>query len=100
MKKLIPIPASKVAAGKVSLTEIKSHKNKIYWLESKPEDKGRRTLKCFYNGQEHDLLPREFSINSKVHEYGGGVYQLVDDTIYFVNARDQRIYKTAMGDSP
>ena len=100
MKNLNPISASKVAAGKVSLSEINVVDGKVYWLESRPQDKGRRTLKCFSDGNENDLLPKEFSVNSKVHEYGGGVYKVVGEQIYFVNAKDQCIFHFSIGQEP
>lgn len=39
MPELKPIPASRVAAGKVSLTNVSVHNNKVYWCESRPERK-------------------------------------------------------------
>jgi len=85
MTKQTPIPAAKVAAGKTRLSEINVIDGKVYWLESKPEDKGRTTLKCFANGHEIDVLPKNFGIHSKVHEYGGGSYHIANDFLYFVN---------------
>jgi hypothetical protein len=32
-------------------------------------------------------------VHTRVHEYGGGAFLIIEGTIYFVNFKDQRIYK-------
>ena len=44
-----------------------------------------------------DLIPPPFSHYSRVHEYGGMAYALSENSIYFVNASDQRIYQQIIG---
>ncbi|MBT8141648.1 MAG: S9 family peptidase [Gammaproteobacteria bacterium] len=100
MKKHIPIPAAKVAAGKVRLSQLSVSENKIYWLESRPEDKGRTGIKCWSQNRIIDLLPKDFSCHSKVHEYGGGAYCIVNGDAFFVNAKDQQVYVLVEGQSP
>ena len=36
---------------------------------------------------------RRFSARTRVHEYGGGAWWLHDDTLFFVNWADQRLYR-------
>ena len=70
---------------------------KIYWLESRPEEKGRTVLVCKdSNGKEISLTPPGFSIRSHVHEYGGCAYALGTHHCYFVNDKDQRIYRQSL----
>jgi dipeptidyl aminopeptidase/acylaminoacyl peptidase len=49
---------------------------------------------CAADGSIKDLLPKPYSNSSRVHEYGGMAYAISGDSLYFVNASDQRIYKT------
>ena len=100
MPELKPIPASRVAAGKVSLTNVTVHNNKVYWCESRPEEKGRTAIKCFTDGKIIDCLTKEFSTHSKVHEYGGTAYTVVGEIIYFANAKDQQVYSLIAGETP
>ena len=66
----------------------------IYWLQSQPENNGRNTVFCRQSdGAVNDLLPSQFSVRSRVHEYGGACYLVVGGTLYFVAAHDQRIYR-------
>lgn len=69
----------------------------IYWLEARPQEKGRiQVVAQDANGGVRDLLPEGFSARSRVHEYGGGSYLATSDTLYFVNNEDQRVYSLAL----
>ena len=100
MPELNPIPASRVAAGKVSLSNVTFHNNNVYWCESRPEEKGRTAIKRFSDGEVVDCLPKKFSTHSKVHEYGGAAYTVLGEIIYFSNAKDQQVYKVVAGQEP
>ena len=73
----------------------------IYWTEPRPAEKGR-TVILFQqeNGTVSSLTPPDFDVRSKVHEYGGVAYTVVGDTLYFVNGKDQRIYKQLFNENP
>lgn len=65
----------------------------VYWQESRPEENGRVTIVARHpDGNEWDILPYPFSARSKVHEYGGRAWVVADQTLYFVNQQDQRLY--------
>lgn len=68
----------------------------LYWLQSVPDEKGRTTIMHRpLEGQTSpgSLLPRPLSAKSKVHEYGGGSYLVIDNTLFFVLGDDQQIYR-------
>ena len=77
------ISAEIVASAAPKLSCIQSHQDQLFWVESRPQD----------------ILPAPYSHASRVHEYGGMAYALSDDTLYFVNAVDQCIYKLAIDGS-
>lgn len=63
------------------------------WQESRPEENGRITVVArLPDGHEWDLLPYPFSARGKVHEYGGRAWLVANQTLYFVNQTDQRLY--------
>jgi dipeptidyl aminopeptidase/acylaminoacyl peptidase len=71
-----------------------SDNKKIYWLESRPDEAGRNAIVCQNSdGSQQDVLPRPYSARSRVHEYGGACYIVIDDILYFVAQDDQRIYR-------
>ncbi|MFX0202610.1 MAG: prolyl oligopeptidase family serine peptidase, partial [Candidatus Hodarchaeota archaeon] len=77
--------------------EIKNVGRTIYWLEQRPAEQGRVALvKCDESGQISDVTPKEYWIRTRVHEYGGGAYTLNDQYVYFVNFKDQRIYRQSL----
>lgn len=95
-----PIDSHLVTADNVSLDELKLHSSTLYWLERRPEEQGRCVIVKHADGKNCDLIPKPYSARSRVHEYGGGVYCVADNGIYFVNDSDQNIYFCAMNESP
>lgn len=91
------INADLLVQGSVRLSEATLVDGRYYWLESRPAEKGRSVLvqHCPTKGRR-DLLPAPLSIRSKAHEYGGASYLVDGNTIYFVLAGDQRLYRMDM----
>src|SRR5690606_36112550 len=47
------------------------------------------------------VLPEPWNARSRVHEYGGGAWTAdADGTLFFVNAKDQRVYRMLPGGAP
>ncbi len=85
-----------IVAGSRRLADPRIVDNDLIWLEGRPEEKGRVVLvRERQDGTRVDLTPQPFSVRSMAHEYGGGVYALLGDDVFFVNAADQRVYKTS-----
>ena len=66
----------------------------MYWSELHPEDNGRRVIYSYGNGHAENVrwTPEGFDCASEVHGYGGGAFIVYNNTVYFVNRGDQRIY--------
>ncbi|WP_444931411.1 prolyl oligopeptidase family serine peptidase [Microbulbifer sp. SSSA002] len=88
------ISADLLVEGSVRLAEASLVDGRYYWLESRPSEKGRNVLVqyCPQNGRR-DLTPAPIAVRSKAHEYGGGSCLVHADSVYFVLAEDQRIYR-------
>lgn len=89
-----PITSDLIVAGSIGLGGVYIDNNNIYWLEGRPTEGGRNVLvKYTSEGNIIELTPPPYNVRTRVHEYGGAAYLIVDDTIYFSNFSDQRIYK-------
>lgn len=88
-----PITAELLTAQGVRISEPQAVGDDIYWLESRPQEKGRNALVCESNGIRSDLLPAPHSIRTRAHEYGGAPYLAIPDAIFYVLDSDQRIYR-------
>lgn len=76
------------------LSEPQLSRANSFWLESRPEEKGRGVLVCRReDGYTFDTTPVNMSVRTRIHEYGGGSYCIHQHTVYFVNDSDQRIYQ-------
>ncbi|MCP4412515.1 MAG: S9 family peptidase [Gammaproteobacteria bacterium] len=78
----------------------------VYWLESKPEQAGRvvinrRLIAESNNTAESEVITGDnFSVRTRVHEYGGADFAVQGDTLLFCNDDDQRLYLQKGMDKP
>jgi dipeptidyl aminopeptidase/acylaminoacyl peptidase len=71
------------------------------WLEGRPSEKGRAVLVMRgADGITRDLIPGEFNVRTRAHEYGGGAYMVAGETAYFSHDRDQRLYRSVINSTP
>jgi len=68
----------------------------VYWLEMRPEEGGRSVV--VRNGE--DLMPAPFDVRTRVHEYGGGAWNVSAGVLYFSNDADRRLYSLQPGQTP
>ena len=90
-----PLASADVARAKVSLSELCSDGDTLYWLESRPAEGGRVVLVRAGDDGPRDHSPPEVSIRSRVHEYGGGALCLLPanpGAFAFVDQTDQRVW--------
>ena len=88
------ISADQLVAQSLRLAEPRWDGDYLYWLESRPEEKGRNCIvRAKVGGAPKDVLPAPISTRSKANEYGGGCYCVAEGVVYFVAADDQRIYR-------
>jgi dipeptidyl aminopeptidase/acylaminoacyl peptidase len=94
------ISAELITRAAPGLNFLQSHGERLFWVESRPWEAGRNVIMCREaDGSIRDLLTAPFSHQSQVHEYGGMAYAADDNTLYFVNAADQRIYQLSLTDN-
>jgi dipeptidyl aminopeptidase/acylaminoacyl peptidase len=95
-----PVSANMIADTTISLGTIIVDGEDLYWLEGRPSEGGRVVLVRDRNGAVQDITPSDYSVRSRVHEYGGGAAMVADGTVYFVNQKDQGIYRQAEDEVP
>ena len=96
-----PITADTIIAKNVGLGGVDAVNKDIYWLESRPTEKGRSVLvKQSPDGTVTDVTPPTFNVRTRVHEYGGGAYLITEEAIYFSNYSDGRIYRLLGEETP
>ena len=89
-----PITSDLIVSKTIGIDNIAIDRHKIYWLEKRPQEKGRSLIVGYSpDGSTQDITPEPFSVRSKIHEYGGGAYTIKENTIYFSNYADGRIYR-------
>lgn len=90
-----PIHSTWLTQQSVRLGEPQLGPNGCYWIESRPQEKGRCALMHKPVGENSiavEVLPKTISVHSKAHEYGGASYLVSERGIFYVDASDQRIY--------
>jgi dipeptidyl aminopeptidase/acylaminoacyl peptidase len=91
-----PITSDLIVAGSIRLGEIRLEGETIYWSEGRPTEGGRSVVvRRTPNGQIADLTPAPLNVRTRVHEYGGGAFNVLDGKLYFSNFVDQRLYRHA-----
>jgi dipeptidyl aminopeptidase/acylaminoacyl peptidase len=93
-----PITSDLIVAGSIRLGEICLEGDTVYWSEGRPTEGGRSVVvKRTSDGQVTDLTPAPFNARTRVHEYGGGAFNVWQGTLYFSNFADQRLYRVVSG---
>jgi dipeptidyl aminopeptidase/acylaminoacyl peptidase len=96
-----PITTEVVTGESIGLGQIALDGKDIYWLESRPKERGRNAIvKRATDKTIVDVLPLEFNARTMAHEYGGGSFAVCDGVIYFTEFKDQRLYVIEQGKSP
>jgi len=96
-----PISADAILADSVKLGSIAIAGDTVWWTEGRPQEAGRTVLmRAIAEGEGSDITLAPFDVRSRVHEYGGAAFTLHEDTVYFVNARDQAVYCQGPGAEP
>ncbi len=97
-----PITSELIVAGSIGLGPLLLKGNRLLWTESRPTESGRNVLCQALLGENTiiELNPAPFNVRTRVHEYGGGAFQVTENAVYAVNYADQRIYNLTQESQP
>jgi dipeptidyl aminopeptidase/acylaminoacyl peptidase len=84
-----PITSGLIVGQSVGLSETRIERGRVYWLESRPQERGRSVL--VRDGE--DLTPTPYNVRDRVNEYGGGAWTVANGVLYFSNDPDRRLYR-------
>ncbi|KAJ1956332.1 hypothetical protein GGI12_005333 [Dipsacomyces acuminosporus] len=96
-----PISAKAVASASSSMNSLlvdRANPSRVYWLESRPSEGGRRALlskdvdDCTEDSLVEHTPDKKWNVRTSVHEYGGGAYAVYDGLVVFANWSDQGVY--------
>ena len=95
-----PLSADELTRAGRSLAEPRiTPDGSVWWLESRPDEGGRITLVSLAAGGEPvERVPAPYNVRTRVHEYGGGAWCPVGDSIAFSNFSDGALLRLE-GDS-
>jgi len=80
--------------GVIGFDDVAVGEDGIYWLERRPHEGGRSVLVFRPDGGEPvDVVPRDFNVRTRVHEYGGGAFWLHGAVGWCSSFADGRIYR-------
>lgn len=94
-----PITSDLIVAQAITLSEVRLDEGAIYWLEGRPQERGRSVVVRAGAGGEDDVdvTPEPFNARTRVHEYGGGAWIVDKGVLYFSNFADGRLYRLKAG---
>lgn len=96
-----PITSEALVSGSSGLSELAVDGADVYWIEGRPQESGRRVIvRRSPGGETTEINPAPFNARTRVHEYGGGSYTVVDGVVFFSNFTDQRVYRVNAGETP
>lgn len=89
-----PISAEMVSSSALRLGLTFVYKDRFYWTERRPSDKGRSALVgAGSDGRPFDVTAVGTDVRNAVHEYGGGAAIVTDDLVFYSNFADHKIYR-------
>jgi dipeptidyl aminopeptidase/acylaminoacyl peptidase len=89
-----PVTAEMLVTGRVGLDNVLIDGTDVYWVESRPHERGRQTIMRLSPGDRpRELLPPPLNARSRVHEYGGAPFTASGGTLFFSNFADNRLYR-------
>ena len=89
-----PISAQLVAGQSLRLDQVQAVGETVFWSELRPAEGARNVVVSQAPGaQPVDAFPEPYSARSRVHEYGGGAYLACGGEVFFVNEKEQAVYR-------
>jgi dipeptidyl aminopeptidase/acylaminoacyl peptidase len=96
-----PITSDLIVASTIGLGQVQLEGHDTFWSETRPEEGGRSVVvRRAADGAITDAIPAGYNARTRVHEYGGASFLIVDGALYFSHFPDKRLYRTRVGEEP
>ncbi|HET6758431.1 MAG TPA: prolyl oligopeptidase family serine peptidase [Propionibacteriaceae bacterium] len=88
------ISVDHLIGSSVGLSGVQIDGGNVYWLESRADERGRASLwrRLISGGDPLEVTPPTACVRDRVHEYGGGEYQVSGGTVVYSEFGDGRLY--------
>ncbi len=94
-----PITSELLTRGAVGLGSVQLDGDDIYWIEARPEEKGRNGVVRWRDGAAVDMILPDAYARTRAHEYGGGAYCVRNGALAYSNFKDQQLYLVKDGNT-
>jgi len=98
------LSARAVVGSTPALKEPRLDGDSLYWLEQRPQERGRTTLLrrpvADPQAPPEELTPGSWDLRSRVHEYGGGVVAIAGSDVVFVHDGDRCLWHGDLAGQP
>lgn len=91
-----PITTDLMVGESIHFFDMQAGQDYLYWTELHPKEKGRIALGRF-DGKKQELLLDDVSVRTRVHEYGGAPFQVLDHDVIYSNDADRQLYSLKKG---
>jgi len=96
-----PLSARQLATASAAIGSARAFGGRLLWTETRPEEGGRiALLETDAAGRAVELLPPQFSVRTRVHEYGAIAYLVTGRNLLVVNDADQKLHAVEPGRPP
>ena len=95
-----PISVAVAVAGSRGLAEVRPDGRDVLFLESRPDQGGRVALvRLRADGGTEEAVPQDLNVRTRVHQYGGGAYTILDGVIVLSEFAGNRLIVTGGRDA-
>jgi len=94
-----PITAEQIAGATIRPGQTAVLGDTVWWTEGRPAEQGRNVLvRCDRDGTLADATPAPFNVRTRVHEYGGSAFVVLENgSVVFSHDDDQQLYRLDPG---
>ncbi|MBW2244889.1 MAG: S9 family peptidase [Deltaproteobacteria bacterium] len=94
-----PLSADQLARAARRVGQPRLQQGNVLWLEGRPDEGGRQQLMRARPGESPEpLTPESENVRTRVHEYGGGDYGLLGESVAYIVLGQDGIQR--LGDAP
>ena len=94
-----PLSVEHLTSASTGLAAVRIDGDQLYWLESRADQGGRTSVwrRAVAGGEPTELTPAPAYVRDRVHEYGGGEFDVDDGVVVYSEFTDGRVYRLRDG---